>query len=161
KETRETPNVKVARSREEDEHVPPPSKRAKTEESQDGDNSGRTSTTGLTKAQHKYAVSLLRNIKRMKDAVPFLHPVDHKLLNIPTYPEIIKHPMDISTIENKLNHHEYAGVDDFTADFNLMIENCYTFNGPEHPIAHMGNAIRIVFEKSIKQMPPPEKQEPP
>ncbi|RPA87203.1 Bromodomain-domain-containing protein [Ascobolus immersus RN42] len=161
KEGKVTPNVKVSRSREEDEHVAPPSKRAKTEESQDGDNSGRNSTSGLTKAQQKYAVSLLRNIKRLKDAIPFLHPVDHKALNIPTYPEIIKHPMDISTMENRLNHHEYATVDEFVADFNLMIENCHTFNGPEHPVAHMGNAIRNVFEKSIKQMPSPEKQEPP
>lgn len=161
KETKETPNVKVSRSREEDEHVAPPSKRARTEESQDGDHSGRASGTGLTKPQHRYAISLLRNIKRTKDAGPFLYPVDHEALNIPTYPEIIKHPMDISTIESKLNHNEYANTDQFIADFNLMIENCYTFNGPEHPVAHMANAIRIVFEKGIKQMPAAERHEPP
>ena len=38
----------------------------------------------------------------MKDAAPFLNPVDPIALNIPHYPTIVKHPMDFSTIERKL-----------------------------------------------------------
>ena len=43
------------------------------------------------------------NAPKSKDARPFLYPVDIVAMNIPHYPEIITHPMDFSTIEEKLN----------------------------------------------------------
>ena len=41
-------------------------------------------------------------------ASPFLLPVDPVALGIPSYPEIVKHPMDISTITDKLKNGHYA-----------------------------------------------------
>jgi len=38
----------------------------------------------------------------MKDAVPFRFPIDPEALKIPHYLQIVKHPMDFSTIERKL-----------------------------------------------------------
>src|SRR4051794_27342576 len=42
-----------------------------------------------------------------EDSHPFRQPVDPVALNILDYPTIIKHPMDISTMHNKLLRGEY------------------------------------------------------
>ncbi|GAA5880981.1 hypothetical protein JCM1840_006934 [Sporobolomyces johnsonii] len=56
----------------------------------------------MTKEQQKHAINLVRNLKRNKNAPPFLKPVDHIALLIPDYYKIIVNPMDLGTIESKL-----------------------------------------------------------
>jgi hypothetical protein len=102
----------------------------------------------------------------MKDAAPFLRPVDPVALNIPLYPSIIKHPMDFSTVERKLNssnpikpdlnpdNPRYLNPDDFVSDVRLIFANCITFNGPEHTVSQMGRRVEEVFDKQIKNIPP-------
>ena len=104
----------------------------------------------------------------MKDAGPFLNPVDPVALGIPHYPQIIKRPMDFSTIERKLaasnpakpdpnpSNPRYFNAEQFVQDVRLIFTNCVTFNGPEHPVTQMGKRVEAVFDKQIKQMPPPE-----
>lgn len=104
----------------------------------------------------------------MKDATPFRFPVDPEALKIPHYLQVIKHPMDFSTIERKLltsnpfkpdpntANPRYLAADDFIADVRLIFSNCVTFNGPEHIVTQQGKRVEAVFDKQIKQMPPPE-----
>jgi Bromodomain len=101
----------------------------------------------------------------MKDAQPFLLPVDPIALNIPHYPSIIKNPMDFGTIDNKLassnlakpdhnpDNPRYRHVDEFISDVRLIFSNCVTFNGPDHPVTAAGKRVEEVFDKQIKQMP--------
>ena len=129
-------------------------------------------TTSLTPAQHKFCLSTLRNLKKSKDARPFLSPVDIVAMNIPHYPEIITHPMDLSTIEEKLNSSNpakpdpnpskprYHTADQFIADVRLVFSNCVKFNGSEHAISLMGRRLEELFDKSIKNIPPPEEAKP-
>ena len=107
-------------------------------------------TISLSPAQHKFCVSTLRNLKKSKDARPFLFPVDVVALNIPHYPEIVTHPMDFSTIERKLSfsspaepdpnpeNPRYLTADQFIADVRLVFTNCIKFNGLDHAISQMG-----------------------
>ncbi|KAF8895045.1 Bromodomain-containing protein [Gymnopilus junonius] len=129
------------------------------------------STIGMQ--QHRFLTSTLRSLKKMKDAIPFLHPVDPIALNIPHYPSIVKTPMDLSTVERKLtasnpakpdpNPHNprYYNADEFIADIRLMVQNAVTFNGPEHVVAAMGKRMEDVFDKSIKHLPPAAEAKPP
>jgi len=129
-------------------------------------------TTTLTQAQHKFCLSTLRNLKKSKDARPFLFPVDIVAMNIPHYPEVVTHPMDFSTIEDKLNNSNltkpdadpekprYQTADQFIADVRLVFTNCVKFNGPEHAISLMGRRLEELFDKSIKNLPPPEEAKP-
>lgn len=46
----------------------------------------------------------------------------------PDYHEFISNPMDFSTMRQKLEDYEYLNFDMFEDDFNLMIQNCMSFN---------------------------------
>ena len=86
--------------------------------------------------------SRLSNLDRMKI---FARPVTED--EAPGYFDIVKHPMDLSTIrsrvpgeQHKKNHNEsenlvpYTSVGEFEADLKLMLDNCFLYNAPEHPI---------------------------
>ena len=158
--------VKTGREREEDDYEESqerPSKRAKTDELDDKPSMSQasTSTGPMPKVQSKYALQTIRSIRRTKDAGPFLVPVDPVKLAIPTYFDHVKNPMDLSTMEKKLQSDQYATVEDFVRDFKLIISNCLIFNGTEHKISEMAKGIEATFERQMKNMPPPDQPEPP
>ena len=62
------------------------------------------------------------------EAVPFRTPVDPQLLNIPDYFEIIKKPMDMSSIKRKLETGGYKDPWEFVDDVWLMFENAWIYN---------------------------------
>lgn len=128
----------------------PPAKRFKAEPSYPTYDTSKK----LPANQQKFLVALLRQVKKSKDATPFREPVDPIKLNIPRYFETIARPMDISTIEKKLNGGEYPVAQALVDDFNLMVDNCVKFNGPENPVTKMGRTIQATFEKGIKSLPP-------
>ncbi|KAG4301879.1 hypothetical protein PCK1_001855 [Pneumocystis canis] len=118
------------------------------------DSSRKGSESAMTKEQYKYASSLLRQLRKHKDARPFNQPVDPVKLNIPTYPTIITNPMDFGTIDKKLSSKQYETVEAFTKDIDLVFTNCFTFNGSENPISVMARNLQTIFDKQIQQMPP-------
>lgn len=104
-------------------------------------------------AQKASLVDKMKNTKKVKAAQLFLRPVDPVALNIPHYTNIIKHPMDLSTMEKKLKADEYACLDDFVADFELIINNCVTFNGAQHAVSVQGQNLRAYFLKQMETVP--------
>jgi len=63
-----------------------------------------------------------------EEAMPFRVPVDPEQLKIPDYFEIIKKPIDLSTIHNKLNSGEYRNPWEFCDDMWLMFDNAWLYN---------------------------------
>lgn len=96
----------------------------------------------------------MRNLKKHRDAAPFLNPVDYVKLNVPDYPNIITNPMDLLLVDKKLNNSEYATVDDFVSDVRLVFNNCFKYNGPEAMISVLCQNVESAFEKGLRQMPP-------
>lgn len=107
----------------------------------------------LLKEQFKFMANLFRNMKKKKDAVPFLAPVDPIALNIPTYFDIVKKPMDISTIDRKLSRKEYTTVQQVVDDFYLMVNNCHLFNGAQSVVGAMGTSCQVYFEREFAKFP--------
>ncbi|ODV61501.1 chromatin-binding protein BDF1 [Ascoidea rubescens DSM 1968] len=104
----------------------------------------------LPKDQQRYAINVIKNVKKLKDALPFLYPVDIVKLNIPYYYNYIKRPMDLSTMEKKLSVNAYESTIDFINDFNLMVDNCEKFNGINVPISKMARNIKTSFQKYMQ-----------
>ncbi|KAL7267269.1 transcription initiation at TATA-containing promoter protein [Rhizina undulata] len=155
---------KSSRDREDDDGDRRPVKRAKTDESAES-KSASTSTAvstnaPLTAPQAKFVLGIVRSLRRTKDARPFSMPVDSIKLNVPHYYQIITHPMDLQTMEKKLNNNEYTTLQSFLDDFNLILANTLTFNGPEHPVTLMSKSMEAAFERQMKQLPSADAVEP-
>jgi len=56
------------------------------------------------------ALSLGRRLRHHMSAHPFNQPVDHIVHQCPDYFEVIKHPMDLSTVQHKLKKDWYFFV---------------------------------------------------
>ncbi len=118
------------------------------------------SSNPMTKPRQKYVLRMLQNIKRTQNASYFNSPVDYVTLKIPTYPDIIKKPMDLRTIEEKLKANEYSSIDGFVADFNQIVENTQTFNGSEHLVTKCAYNMKASFDKQMSNLPSPDVAEP-
>ncbi|KIW06239.1 uncharacterized protein PV09_02713 [Verruconis gallopava] len=107
----------------------------------------------ITPTQTKFLLEQIRKAKKTKSALAYLTPVDYVALNIPTYPDIIKNPMDLKTMEEKLKQGKYRTADDLMTDFETMVQNSQIFNGPQHPVAQAGQSLRAYFIKCVSMMP--------
>ena len=83
----------------------------------------------------------------------FTHPVDPVALNIPTYFQVIKKPMDLSTVRQKLDSGMYEKAKDFEEDVRLIFKNCYKFNPEGDYVYTRGQEFEKLFtqEYSKKQ----------
>ncbi|KAI8366349.1 Bromodomain-containing protein [Choanephora cucurbitarum] len=116
--------------------------------------------TMMTPDQQKYCSAIMRNLKKHRDAAPFLNPVDYVKLNVLDYPTVIKRPMHLLLVDKKLNNTEYANVEDFISDVRLIFNNCFKYNGPEAMISVLCQNVESAFEKSLRQMPPSQQSIP-
>ncbi|CAJ0561958.1 unnamed protein product, partial [Mesorhabditis spiculigera] len=80
-------------------------------------------------------------------AWPFYEPVDPVALKIPTYFDIVTHPMDLSTIRQKLSYKQYINAEEFHDDLKLMCENCWAFNRPGDVVYVCGEQLWKFVEK--------------
>ena len=81
---------------------------------------------------------MLEDLRCDPQAAAFNMPVNWQALNIPDYPLIVKKPMDLQTLEHKVNGQHvfedgtlcpaYELVQEFIDDLNLIWSNCKLFN---------------------------------
>lgn len=130
-------------------------------------------TTPLTQNQHKHLLNAIRSLKKSKDAVNFLAPVDVVLFGIPHYVNIVKNPMDLGTVETKLivsnprgppkdkskmgnwdtSKGRYNSVSEVVQDVRQIWENTRMFNGADHVVSQMATRLEASFEKALATMP--------
>ena len=100
----------------------------------------------------KNAKKLLSLLWKVKDADLFHKPVDPIELGLPNYFEVIKNPMDFSTIKKKLNNFCYSNFKEFCNDMNLVFDNCYLFNGKDSNVGNMCTNVKNQYEKLYQQL---------
>ncbi|XP_041972467.1 bromodomain-containing protein 1 isoform X2 [Aricia agestis] len=83
---------------------------------------------------------LLRLLRARDSSDIFCEPVD--LLEVPDYSSVVTHPMDLSTMGKKLDRGAYKTIDDIEADFQLMINNCLTYNNKDTVFYKAGVKMR-------------------
>eukprot|EP00475_Leptophrys_vorax_P030560 TRINITY_DN4587_c0_g1_i1.p1 TRINITY_DN4587_c0_g1~~TRINITY_DN4587_c0_g1_i1.p1 ORF type:complete len:391 (+),score=85.69 TRINITY_DN4587_c0_g1_i1:217-1389(+) len=82
----------------------------------------------------------------------FAIPVDWVALKIPDYPKIIKNPMDLGTIRQKLTSGKYENIYEFQADVMLVWYNAKTFNPSGHVVHTWACQLQDLFEKKFKHV---------
>ena len=81
----------------------------------------------------------------------FLSPVDPVALNIPSYHKVVKKPMDLQTMWNKMSAGEYASAKEFEKDFDLIVKNCRLFNGEGHVVYTQALKLQDLFRKEFSK----------
>ncbi|KAL7307148.1 hypothetical protein TKK_0000873 [Trichogramma kaykai] len=95
-------------------------------------------------------LKLLLEYLKMRDLQDiFGQPVNVE--EVPDYLDIVKEPMDFSTMESKIDHNQYKTIEDFEADFNLMISNCLAYNRKETVFYRAGVKLRDAGGPIINQ----------
>merc|ERR1712029_506045 len=79
----------------------------------------------------------------------FAEPVDTD--EVADYLDIVKKPMDFSTMRKKLDNFEYSDIDLFEADFMLMVGNCLSYNEKDTIYYRAGTKMRDMGGSIIRQ----------
>lgn len=72
--------------------------------------------------------------------------LDPVALGIPSYFDVIRQPMDLSTIQEKINQGLYDDVQGVHADVKLMLKNCLMFNPPGTPVNLCGLQVEKIWK---------------
>lgn len=81
----------------------------------------------------------------------FHYPVDTKAWGIEDYYNIVKKPMDFTTIKFKLSNNGYKKVEEFITDVNQVFENCILYNGESNQYSLVAKKMRKEFETLYSQ----------
>ncbi|KAL6121616.1 hypothetical protein NUSPORA_01444 [Nucleospora cyclopteri] len=93
---------------------------------------------------YEAAVIIMNEIDKPKNKKVtwcFCHPVSDE--EAPGYSSIVKQPMDLSTVRNKLEMRVYSNLEEFIRDLQLIVDNCKLYNPENSDIYKLG----IEFEK--------------
>ncbi|XP_061673385.1 bromodomain-containing protein 3-like isoform X1 [Syngnathoides biaculeatus] len=121
-----------------------------------GGGPGGVRKAGKLGEQMKHCDAILKEMLSKKHAAyawPFYKPVDAEALELHDYHDIIKHPMDLSTVRKKMDKGEYCDPQGFATDVRLMFSNCYKYNPPDHEVVAMARKLQDVFEMRFAKIP--------
>lgn len=93
----------------------------------------------------------LYRIQNHKQAWPFLNPVNKD--EVPDYYNVITSPMDLSTVEDKLEHDFYAAPKDLVADLKLIFSNCRKYNDATTVYSKCAVKLEKYMWSLIKEIP--------
>ena len=90
---------------------------------------------------------LLNELQGHPAAWPFLKPVDAE--EVPSYYQVIEAPMDLLSMDSKLEADMYTSLPDFISDFNLIISNCRAFNEPDTSYCKNATNLEKFFQDRL------------
>lgn len=93
----------------------------------------------------------LNHIQNHKQAWPFMYPVNKD--EVPDYYNVIESPMDLSTIEERLEHDKYATPKDLVDDIKLIFSNCRRYNDATTVYAKCAAKLEKYMWSLIKEIP--------
>ncbi|KAG7260127.1 hypothetical protein CRUP_021118 [Coryphaenoides rupestris] len=92
--------------------------------------------------------NLLAQVKTHPDAWPFMEPV--KKSEAPDYYEIIRFPIDLKTMTERLKNRYYVTKKLFIADLQRIITNCREYNPPDSEYCKCANTLEKFFYFKLK-----------
>ncbi|KAH9703010.1 hypothetical protein KPL70_010966 [Citrus sinensis] len=94
---------------------------------------------------------LLDRLKRRDSYKIFAKPVDGTEV-VEDYYKVIKHPMDLSKITEKLNEGSYQTLGDFEHDIYLMFKNAMHFNASDTVYYRQAHAMKELANKLFRTL---------
>ncbi|KAL7087015.1 hypothetical protein ACP275_13G039100 [Erythranthe tilingii] len=94
----------------------------------------------------KSCQSLLDKLMKHKHGWVFNKPVDAVGLGLHDYFEIIRNPMDLGTVKDRLAQNWYKSPMEFAEDVRLTFKNALTYNPKEQDVYLMADQLLKIFE---------------
>eukprot|EP00767_Chilomastix_cuspidata_P000756 gnl/Chilomastix_cuspidata/121.p3 GENE.gnl/Chilomastix_cuspidata/121~~gnl/Chilomastix_cuspidata/121.p3 ORF type:complete len:231 (-),score=68.78 gnl/Chilomastix_cuspidata/121:845-1537(-) len=91
--------------------------------------------------------------KKQKHGSIFASPVDYISLRLPDYLDIVRRPMDFSTLKKNLLSGRYAYFFEFLQDAHLIFQNCRLFNGADSSYSEFASDTENFFMDAIQSSP--------
>ncbi|XP_062853895.1 nucleosome-remodeling factor subunit BPTF-like isoform X2 [Trichomycterus rosablanca] len=107
-----------------------------------------TVLTPLTEKDYEGLRRILRSLQAHKMAWPFLDPVDPE--DAPDYYRVIKEPMDLSTMEERLLNHHYSKLTEYVADMTKIFDNCRYYNPSDSSFYQCAEVLETFFVQKLK-----------
>ncbi|XP_020810050.1 bromodomain-containing protein 2 [Drosophila serrata] len=95
----------------------------------------------------KAIVKTLCSSVHKKVAWVFYDPLDAELLTLYDYHAIVKEPMDLSTVRQRLNNGVYRTCTEFAKDVRLIFYNTYMYTTKDHLCYEMAQKLQAIFER--------------
>jgi N-acetylglutamate synthase-like GNAT family acetyltransferase len=93
---------------------------------------------------------VLNRIKHHEDAWPFQDLVNGE--EVPDYYDVIKEPMAISVIEERLGAGFYRSRDIFVVDMRLIFDNCRLYNREDTEYYACANRLEEYFKQQMRKL---------
>ncbi|XP_062936381.1 nucleosome-remodeling factor subunit BPTF isoform X3 [Cynocephalus volans] len=107
-----------------------------------------TVLTPLTEKDYEGLKRVLRSLQAHKMAWPFLEPVDPN--DAPDYYGVIKEPMDLATMEERVQRRHYEKLTEFVADMTKIFDNCRYYNPSDSPFYQCAEVLESFFVQKLK-----------
>ncbi|KAJ2954377.1 hypothetical protein O0L34_g2641 [Tuta absoluta] len=88
---------------------------------------------------------VLEQLTAHEDAWPFMEPVEEEYA--PNYYAVIRRPMDLNKMEERLDTGYYTDFSMFKADFKLIVNNCRLYNGQDNEYTIMVDNLQTAFDR--------------
>ncbi|KAG6452471.1 hypothetical protein O3G_MSEX007658 [Manduca sexta] len=88
---------------------------------------------------------VLEQLTAHEDAWPFMDPVEEEYA--PNYYAVIRRPMDLRKMEERLDSGYYTDFSMFKADFKLIVNNCRLYNGQDNEYTLMVDNLQTAFDR--------------
>eukprot|EP01135_Chromosphaera_perkinsii_P010454 Nk52_evm17s2133 gene=Nk52_evmTU17s2133 len=99
-----------------------------------------------------YLRSVTENLLTERKLSCFFKPVNPE--EVPDYFEIVRNPMDLQTILQKVDDNMYTTVDSYLGDINLIVDNAVLYNPPDDPerVVHKARALQDLACSMISRL---------
>ena len=97
-------------------------------------------------------MEILKPLQNHQNGWVFNVPVDPVELNLPDYFEVIKRPMDLGTVQRRLDSGNFHSLEDFVSDVNLTFDNAMTYNQEGSVVYNMAKEMKDQFAADYQKL---------
>lgn len=106
----------------------------------------------MDEALQRKCDQLVKSLMKRSQGVHFSRPVEWKKQNLFDYPKLIKEPMDLGTVSERVAKPHYQRLEQFVNDVRLVWKNAFIFNAPDSLYFKAAKTLSDVFEKRVEEL---------
>lgn len=107
----------------------------------------------MNDVEKKFCLDFTQKLIDCELSVAFVNPVDRNADYAPDYFRIIEHPMDLTTVKNKIIDGKYKSAESWHADINLIWKNAVTFNKKPSLLFFVADFLQKKCDHQLSKIP--------